>query len=84
MTGSVTASKTKTRCFPLCDMRVAVLQYEGTVQLGFLADGWEGGPRKLLSNAFIDTSTPDQLVALARYLRRLPLPAPIVPPEGAQ
>jgi hypothetical protein len=70
---------TKGADFDLCDLRIAVIQFEGTVQICFLADGWQGGPRKVLSNCFVDAATPDQLRYIAAYLDGLALPAP----EGA-
>ena len=59
--------------FDLCGLRLVVAQVEGTVQLVFLRDGWEGGPRKALANAFADSATPVQLRALADHLDTLPL-----------
>lgn len=62
--------------FALCEMRVTVLQFEGTVQLVFLTDAWEGGPRKVMTNRFCDLDTPGQLRALADHLDSLPLSEP--------
>lgn len=64
---------TQGRDFDLCDLRIVVIGFEGTVQLCFLADGWDGGPRKVLSNCFVDSATPAQLRALADHLETLPL-----------
>ncbi|MDR7125517.1 hypothetical protein [Pseudotabrizicola sp. 4114] len=61
--------------FDLCGLRLLVAQVEGTVQLVFLRDGWEGGPRKALANVFVDSATPVQLRALANHLDTLPLDA---------
>jgi len=43
----------------------------------WLADGWGGGPRKVISNTFCDRATPGQLRALADYLDGLALPEPV-------
>ena len=59
--------------FDLCGLRLVVAQVEGTVQLVFLRDGWDGGPRKALANVFANAATPEQLRALARHLETLPL-----------
>lgn len=67
------------RDFDLNDLRVVVAEVEGTVQLLFLADGWNGGPRKVLSNLFCDARTPGQLRAIADHLDRLPLDAAPTP-----
>lgn len=75
--GAQPAIRHSARDFDLCDLRIIVSEIEGTVQLGFVADGWEGGPRKLLSNCFCDAATPAQLRAIADHLDGLPLPDPV-------
>lgn len=60
------------RDFDLCDLRAVVAVVEGTVQIVFLADGWEGGPRKAMANVFADSATPGQLRALADFIASLP------------
>jgi hypothetical protein len=74
MSGAQPAKVSHARDFDLCDMRLVVAVVEGTVQIAFLADGWQNGPRKLLSNCFCDARTPDQLEAIAAHLRSLNLP----------
>lgn len=54
--------------FPLSDLDVAVIEVEGTVQLVYLAHGWEGGPLKALSNQFAGPGTAAQLRAIADHL----------------
>lgn len=71
--GAKRAVVTGARDFDFCGLRLVVVQVEGTVQIAFLADGWDGGPRKVLSNVFADTATPGQLRALADHLDSLPL-----------
>lgn len=71
--GARRADVVSARDFNLSDMRVVVARIEGTVQMMFLADGWQGGPRKVLSNMFCDAATPGQLRALADHLDSLPL-----------
>lgn len=63
------------RDFDLCGLRLVVAEVEGTIQIVFLRDGWQGGPRKALANVFADRDTPMQLRALADHLDRLPLDA---------
>jgi len=77
MSGAARARVTGSRDFELADMRVVVAVVEGTVQLLWLADGWGGGPRKVISNTFCDRATPGQLRALADYLDGLALPEPV-------
>lgn len=74
--GAQRAQVTSARDFDLSDLRVVVAEVEGSVQLLFLADGWNGGPRKVLSNMFCDAATPAQLRAIAAHLDGLPLDAP--------
>ena len=57
--------------FPLVSLDMAVMQVEGTVQLVFLAPGWEGGPIKALSNQFAGPETAAQLRAVADHLAAL-------------
>lgn len=73
--GARQAAVQASRDFDLCDLRLVVVQVEGTVQIAFLADGWQGGPRRVLSNCFCDAATPGQLRALAAHLESLPLDA---------
>lgn len=75
LSGAKAATVQAAQDFDLCGLRLVVLQVEGTVQLVFLRDGWEGGPRKALANVFADSETPEQLRALADHLDRLPLDA---------
>lgn len=71
--GAKAATVQAAQDFDLCGLRLVVLQVEGTVQLVFLRDGWEGGPRKALANVFADSDTPAQLRAIAAHLDGLPL-----------
>lgn len=66
--GAKRAAVTSAKDFDLCDLRIVAVVVEGTVQLAFLADGWEGGPRQVLSNVFCDDQTAGQLRAIADYL----------------
>ena len=56
--------------FPLGALDVAVIEAEGTVQLVYLAQGYEGGPMvlKALSNQFAGPETAGQLRAIADHL----------------
>lgn len=56
--------------YPLADLRLVVFEVEGTTQIAFLADGWPGGPREVLSNLFCDGLTAAQLRAVADDLDR--------------
>lgn len=57
--------------FDLSHLRLSVITYQGTVQVLFVIDGFEGGPRKVGSNLFCDTNTADQLRAVAAHLDTL-------------
>jgi hypothetical protein len=65
----------RAREFPFCDMTAVVIESEGTVQLIFARDGWQGGDgrRAVLTNVFADAATPNQLRALAEWLDGLAL-----------
>jgi hypothetical protein len=56
--------------FPLGGFDVAVIEVEGTVQLVYLAPGYDGGPivLKALSNQFAGPETSGQLRAIADHL----------------
>ena len=56
--------------FPLGGFDIAVIDVEGTVQLVYLAHGYDGGPMvlKALSNQFAGPQTAGQLRAIADYL----------------
>ena len=73
MAGAQRAAVRSSRDFGLSDLRVIVAEVEGTVQMVFVADGWDGGPRRVLSNMFCYDTTPGQLRALADHLETLPL-----------
>lgn len=62
--------------FPLCNDRLTVLEFEGTVQLILFQDGWPEGPRKVIGNLFCDPGTADELEQIAAHIRRL---CPAVP-----
>jgi hypothetical protein len=62
--------------FPLADLEVVVLQAEGTVQLVYLAHGWEGGPLKPMANQFCGPGTAAQLRAIAGHLDCIDWAAP--------
>lgn len=79
MTGATRHPLRSSRDFDLHGLRVAVIEVAGTVQLLYLSEGWEGGPRKVFTNQFADTGTPAQLRQLADYLEALALPEPMEP-----
>ena len=57
--------------FDLTGLRLVVLEVEATVQLVFLADGWDGGPLKALANQFASPRTAGELRAIAEHLDRI-------------
>lgn len=72
--GAKPATVTGSAHFPLAAFDVAVVQVEGTVQLVYLARGWDGGPLKALSNQFAGPETAGQLRAIADHLAALDWP----------
>ena len=57
--------------FPLCNDRLTVLEFEGTVQLILYQDGWPGGPKKVIGNLFCDPGTANELEQIAAHIRQL-------------
>lgn len=66
--GAKPALVTSRAHFPLTGLDVAVIEVERTVQLVYLAHGWNGGPMKALSNAFCGPQTAAELRAIAAHL----------------
>ena len=62
--------------FPLCNDRLTVLEFEGTVQLILYQDGWPDGPKKVIGNLFCGPDTADELERIAAHIRQL---CPAVP-----
>lgn len=60
--------------FPLADMRVTVLEVEGTVQL-VCAREWDQGRFNTMFNAFAAGATAGELRAIADHLDQIGVPA---------
>lgn len=57
--------------FPLCNDKLTILEFEGTVQLILYQEGWPEGDRKVIGNLFCDAGTAAELEAVARHIRGL-------------
>lgn len=57
--------------FTLCDTRLSVLQFEGTVQLCFWDECLPKGKQKVVANRFCDADTASQLRAIADHLDKV-------------
>lgn len=80
--GAKRAPMQAARDFALGDLRLVVFEVESTCQIAFMADGWPGGPRKVLSNLFCDGATAAQLRAVADDLDGCGLPVPVGVADG--